>query len=173
MWVAQRGKPVSFSAAAARLTPQAAAALQLAVQHLVVTQAAQQVLPSCRLVCMEGLVGDAGSTGGLVMAQSRLLAAAHNLAPEKHHANQLACEHLTVCDLVNAHAGHMLLDACAMSSLELLTNSEGHPHGSLLHFLDRAATPGGRRRVKQFISAPLYRHAACPSSLLRCSSRYG
>ena len=56
-------------------------------------------------------------------------------------------------------AGHMLLDACAIRSLELLTNSEGGLHGSLLHLLDRAATPAGGRKVRQFISNPLYRQA--------------
>lgn len=56
-------------------------------------------------------------------------------------------------------AGHMLLDACAIRSLELLTNSEGGLPGSLLHLLDRAATPAGRRKVRQFISNPLYRQA--------------
>lgn len=29
--------------------------------------------------------------------------------------------------------------------------------GSLLHFLDRAATPAGRRKVRQFIANPLFR----------------
>lgn len=54
-------------------------------------------------------------------------------------------------------AGHMLLDACAIRSLELLANSDGKLPGSLLHFLDRAATAAGRRKVRHFISAPLFR----------------
>lgn len=59
-----------------------------------------------------------------------------------------------------AAAGYALLDACAIRSLELLRSSEGGLPGSLLHLLDRAATPAGRRKVRQFISNPLYRHAA-------------
>jgi DNA mismatch repair ATPase MutS len=51
----------------------------------------------------------------------------------------------------------MLLDACAIRSLELLANSDGKLPGSLLHFLDRAATAAGRRKVRHFISAPLFR----------------
>ena len=54
----------------------------------------------------------------------------------------------------------MLLDAIAIRSLELLANSEGGLPGSLLHLLDRAATPAGRRKVRQLISNPLYRQAA-------------
>lgn len=54
-------------------------------------------------------------------------------------------------------AGFMLLDACAVRSLELLSSSEGRLAGSLRHVLDRAATPAGRRKVKAFVTAPLYR----------------
>lgn len=51
----------------------------------------------------------------------------------------------------------MLLDACALRSLELLGNSEGGAAGSLLHLLDRAATRAGRRRLRQWVASPLYR----------------
>ncbi|PRW57902.1 DNA mismatch repair Msh6 isoform X2 [Chlorella sorokiniana] len=115
MFLAQRGKPAAFAAARQHLTPHAAAALQLAIQHLLLTQTAQAVLPAVTLRPLDGPVGGARTSG------------------------------------------HMLLDACALRSLELLSNSEGRVEGSLLHFLDRAATPAGRRKVRQFIANPLFR----------------
>lgn len=60
----------------------------------------------------------------------------------------------------------MLLDACALRSLELLTNSEGGRPGSLLHLLDGVATPAGRRKLRQFVSCPLYRWAVLAAVLL-------
>ncbi|KAI3425826.1 hypothetical protein D9Q98_007801 [Chlorella vulgaris] len=115
MFVSQRGRNTTFAAAAARLSPHSAVALQLAIQHLVATGTAKRVLPHCSLACRDALVSSAHSSG------------------------------------------HMLLDACAIRSLELLANSDGKLPGSLLHFLDRAATAAGRRKVRHFISAPLFR----------------
>lgn len=51
----------------------------------------------------------------------------------------------------------MLLDACALRSLELLSNSEGGLPGSLLHLLNGAASAAGRRKAREFISNPLFR----------------
>ncbi|KAL4430604.1 hypothetical protein ABPG77_005844 [Micractinium sp. CCAP 211/92] len=115
MFATHRGKPAIFAAARAQMTPHAAAALQLAIHHLLDAQAAQHVLPPCSLVCADGLLGGA-------------------------------------CD-----SGFMLLDACALRSLQLLSNSEGGAPGSLLHLLNGAASAAGRRKARQFISNPLYR----------------
>ncbi|KAL4858267.1 DNA mismatch repair protein Msh6 [Chlorella vulgaris] len=106
MFVSQRGRNTTFAAAAARLSPHAAVALQLAIQHLVATGTAQRVLPHCSLACRDALVGSAHGSG------------------------------------------HVLMDACAIRSLELLANSDGKLPGSLLHFLDRAATAAGRRKIE-------------------------
>ena len=101
-------------------------------------------------------------------------AAAGMLTPHAMAAVQLAVQHLRAaqaarqvlphCSLASldgrtgAHAsGFMLLDACATQSLELLASSDGRPPGSLLHLLDRTATAAGSRRVRQFVTSPLFR----------------
>lgn len=45
------------------------------------------------------------------------------------------------------------------------SNAAVQVEGSLLHFLDRAATPAGRRKVRQFIANPLFR---CSALLASC-----
>jgi hypothetical protein len=54
-------------------------------------------------------------------------------------------------------AGAMLLDATAVRTLELLEGSLGGPQGSLLAFLDRAVSPAGRRKLRAWVSRPLFR----------------
>jgi hypothetical protein len=63
MFLNHGGKAAAFAAARQQLTPHAAAALQLAIQHLLLTQTAQHVLPPCTLVCMDGLAGGARTSG--------------------------------------------------------------------------------------------------------------
>ena len=54
--------------------------------------------------------------------------------------------------------GHMLLDATAISSLELVEGSLGGIKGSLLSFLaSGTATAAGQRRIREWICSPLYR----------------
>jgi DNA mismatch repair protein MSH6 len=54
--------------------------------------------------------------------------------------------------------GHMLLDATAISSLELVEGSLGGSNGSLLSYLAAgAASAAGRRRIREWILSPLYR----------------
>ncbi|KAL4436867.1 hypothetical protein ABPG75_004006 [Micractinium tetrahymenae] len=102
-------------------------------------------------------------------------AARPQLSPHAAAALQLAIHHLLAaqaaqhvlppCSLVCGDgllgaargSGYMLLDACALRSLELLSNSEGGLPGSLLHLLNGAASAAGRRKARQFISNPLYR----------------
>jgi len=50
----------------------------------------------------------------------------------------------------------MVLDATALSALEILETLEGTYKGSLLQFLDHTNTPYGFRLLKQWISAPLF-----------------
>jgi len=49
----------------------------------------------------------------------------------------------------------MVLDATALSALEMLETLEGTYKGSLLHFLDHTSTPFGCRLLKQWLCAPL------------------
>mmetsp|Transcript_30510 Transcript_30510/g.85568 ORF Transcript_30510/g.85568 Transcript_30510/m.85568 type:complete len:930 (-) Transcript_30510:117-2906(-) len=49
----------------------------------------------------------------------------------------------------------MVLDAAALGALEVLETLEGTYSGSLLHFLDHTATPGGFRTLRQWVCAPL------------------
>jgi hypothetical protein len=63
MFVSQRGRNTTFAAAAARLSPHSAVALQLAIQHLVATGTAKRVLPHCSLACRDALVSSAHSSG--------------------------------------------------------------------------------------------------------------
>jgi len=50
----------------------------------------------------------------------------------------------------------MVLDATALSALEILETLEGSYKGSLLEFLDQTSTPFGSRLLKQWLCAPLY-----------------
>lgn len=102
-------------------------------------------------------------------------AARPRLAPHAAAALQLAIHHLLAaqaaqhvlppCTLSCADgqlggvrdSGFVLLDACALRSLELLSNSEGGQPGSLLHLLNGAASAAGRRKARQFVANPLYR----------------
>lgn len=59
-----------------------------------------------------------------------------------------------------------------------MSNAAVQVEGSLLHFLDRAATPAGRRKVRQFIANPLFRCCAlcvsCPCGCtIRCAAAAG
>ena len=63
MFLHHQGKAAAFAAARGQLTPHSAVALQLAIQHLLLTQTAQHVLPPCTLVCMDGLAGGARTSG--------------------------------------------------------------------------------------------------------------
>jgi len=54
--------------------------------------------------------------------------------------------------------GHMMLDATALHSLELVEGSLGGVKGSLLAFLSSAvAIAAGRRRIHTWLCSPLYR----------------
>lgn len=56
------------------------------------------------------------------------------------------------------NTGHMMLDAAALHSLELVEGSLGGVKGSLLAFLSSAAaTAAGRRRIRTWLCSPLYR----------------
>jgi DNA mismatch repair protein MSH6 len=50
----------------------------------------------------------------------------------------------------------MVLDATALSALEVVETLEGTYKGSLLHFLDNTSTGSGYRLLKQWVCAPLY-----------------
>lgn len=50
----------------------------------------------------------------------------------------------------------MMLDATALSALEVLETSDGTYKGSLLEFLDHTCTPCGFRLLKNWLCAPLY-----------------
>lgn len=50
----------------------------------------------------------------------------------------------------------MVLDATALSALEILETLEGSYKGSLLEFMDHTSTPFGFRLLKQWLCAPLY-----------------
>jgi len=50
----------------------------------------------------------------------------------------------------------LVLDATALSALEVLETLEGTYKNSLLDFLDHTTTPFGFRRLKQWLCAPLY-----------------
>jgi DNA mismatch repair protein MSH6 len=50
----------------------------------------------------------------------------------------------------------MVLDATAISALEVLETLEGTYKGSLLHFMDHTSTPSGHRLLRQWLCAPLY-----------------
>mmetsp|Transcript_33952 Transcript_33952/g.54046 ORF Transcript_33952/g.54046 Transcript_33952/m.54046 type:complete len:1088 (-) Transcript_33952:208-3471(-) len=68
----------------------------------------------------------------------------------------------TVCNSqeVNSRSAdtgkRMILDATALSALEVLETLEGTYKGSLLHFLDHTTTGSGCRLLKQWVCSPLY-----------------
>ena len=51
----------------------------------------------------------------------------------------------------------MTLNGAALESLEVLENSSGGSAGSLAALLDHATTPFGRRRLRKWLTRPLYR----------------
>jgi len=57
----------------------------------------------------------------------------------------------------------MVMDATALSALELLETSEGSYRGSLLEFLNHTTTPFGFRLLKQWLCAPLFEESAIKS----------
>eukprot|EP00933_Yihiella_yeosuensis_P023297 TRINITY_DN1814_c2_g5_i1.p1 TRINITY_DN1814_c2_g5~~TRINITY_DN1814_c2_g5_i1.p1 ORF type:complete len:1116 (+),score=272.77 TRINITY_DN1814_c2_g5_i1:55-3402(+) len=71
------------------------------------------------------------------------IAAAQNALNEPKDASKARCPQ------------RMILDATALSALELLETSEGTHDGCLMAFLDRTSTPFGFRLLKQWICAPL------------------
>jgi DNA mismatch repair ATPase MutS len=62
-------------------------------------------------------------------------------------------------DALCAHGGTlgMRLDGAALEGLEVLENAKGGTAGTLLGLLDHCATPFGRRRLRAWLSRPLYR----------------
>ncbi|CAK9036862.1 unnamed protein product [Durusdinium trenchii] len=57
----------------------------------------------------------------------------------------------------NAGGGQrMVLDATALSAIEVVETLEGRHDGSLLSFLDHTSTPMGYRLLRQWVCAPLY-----------------
>ncbi|CAJ1446347.1 unnamed protein product [Effrenium voratum] len=55
-----------------------------------------------------------------------------------------------------ASSRRMVLDATALSALEVVETLEGRYDGSLLSFLDHTSTPFGCRLLRQWVCAPLY-----------------
>ena len=55
-----------------------------------------------------------------------------------------------------ASSKRMILDATALSALEVVETLEGGYDGSLLSFLDHTSTPFGFRLLKQWVCAPLF-----------------
>jgi len=53
----------------------------------------------------------------------------------------------------------MIMDAIALSALDVLETAEGSYRGSLLNFLDHTSTAYGFRLLKQWVCAPLYNKA--------------
>lgn len=51
----------------------------------------------------------------------------------------------------------MELNGAALEGLEVLENALGGTQGSLLGLLDHCATPFGRRRLRRWLTRPLYR----------------
>lgn len=102
--------------------------MQLAIQHLMLTQTAQAVLPAT-LRPLDGPVGGARTSGGLQLihciiqrhAQLQMLMLV--FLPWRSGACRAALTR--GFPRTTKQAGHMLLDACALRSLELLSNSEG------------------------------------------------
>jgi len=62
----------------------------------------------------------------------------------------------------DAAGRRMVLDATALSALEILETLDGSYKGSLLDFLDNTRTPFGFRLLKQWLCAPLF----CPQEIL-------
>jgi DNA mismatch repair protein MSH6 len=62
-------------------------------------------------------------------------------------------------DPLSAHGGPegMRLDGAALEGLEVLENAQGGTAGTLLGLLDHCATPFGRRRLRAWLSRPLFR----------------
>jgi len=53
----------------------------------------------------------------------------------------------------------MELNGAALEGLEVLENALGGTQGSLLGLLDHCVTPFGRRRLRRWLTRPLYRIA--------------
>jgi DNA mismatch repair ATPase MutS len=53
----------------------------------------------------------------------------------------------------------MELNGAALEGLEVLENALGGTQGSLLGLLDHCTTPFGRRRLRRWLTRPLYRIA--------------
>lgn len=53
----------------------------------------------------------------------------------------------------------MELNGAALEGLEVLENAMGGTQGSLLGLLDHCTTPFGRRRLRRWLTRPLYRIA--------------
>jgi DNA mismatch repair ATPase MutS len=51
----------------------------------------------------------------------------------------------------------MELNGAALEGLEILENALGGTQGSLLGLLDHCCTPFGRRRLRRWLTRPLYR----------------
>lgn len=51
----------------------------------------------------------------------------------------------------------MELNGAALEGLEILENALGGTQGSLLGLLDHCTTPFGRRRLRRWLTRPLYR----------------
>ena len=111
MFLNHRGKAAAFAAARQQLTPHAAAALQLAVQHLLLTQTAQHVLPPCTLVYMDGLAGGAHTSGARQVICSRFLRGSMRAARSDERAKLTS-------DCPLARAPHTLLSHTASAALQ-------------------------------------------------------
>ncbi|KAK9829493.1 hypothetical protein WJX72_006189 [[Myrmecia] bisecta] len=80
---------------------------------------------------------------------------------------QARFEALQLCQQsAGLQTGHMFLDDNAILALELVEGSLGSREGSLLAFLDRAATAAGHRLVRHWITQPLYRVSEIEERLL-------
>ncbi|XP_065225587.1 DNA mismatch repair protein Msh6 [Planococcus citri] len=57
--------------------------------------------------------------------------------------------------IIDSFNKHMVLDAVTLKNLDVLENSMGGVHGSLLHKLDNCCTPFGKRLLQRWICSPL------------------
>ena len=68
------------------------------------------------------------------------------------HESVLMCSSWALGKFTNTSS---LLDATAISHLEILKDSEGSSRGSLLQYMDQTATPFGSRTMRNWLCAPL------------------
>jgi len=81
-----------------------------------------------------------------------------------HETQKSALSHISGLSTYHIH-NSMLLDQTTIKSLELIQSSDGSRKNSLLDLLDRAETPLGARKIREWILNPLLNRAAIEERL--------